>query len=102
MQIIPLLLKEMEQEAAITRKFLPLVPDDKFDWKPHEKSMNMKQLAVHIAELPSWVKMGLTTSELDFSKMDYTPTPVNSTAQLQAIFEKSYEEGRKALSEAKE
>lgn len=102
MQIIPLLLKEMEEEAAITRKMLQRVPDDKFDWKPHEKSMSMKQLTVHIAELPSWVQMGLTTSELDFSKMDYTPTPVNSTAELLAIFEKSYSEGKNSLSAANE
>ncbi len=102
MQIIPLLLKEMEQEAAITRKMLERVPADKFDWKPHEKSMSMKQLTIHIAELPSWVKMALTTSELDFSKMDYTPTPANNSAELLAIFEKSLAEGMEALREAKE
>lgn len=102
MQIIPLLLKEMEQEAAITRKMLERVPGDKFSWKPHEKSMTMQQLTVHIAELPSWVKMALTTSELDFSKMDYTPTPVSNTSDLLAIFEKSFSEGKEALNEAKE
>jgi uncharacterized damage-inducible protein DinB len=102
MEIIPLLLKEMEQEAQTTRKFLQLVPQDKFDWKPHEKSMKMETLAVHIAELPSWVKMALTTSELDFAKMDYTPTQVSDTAGLVAIFEKSLEEGKSALNSASE
>jgi uncharacterized damage-inducible protein DinB len=102
MQIIPLLLKEMDQEAAVTRKFLNIVPAEKFGWKPHEKSMVMSALTVHIAELPSWVKMALTTSELDFAKMDYTPTPVSSTEELVQIFEKSYAEGREALSTAKE
>ena len=102
MQIIPLLLKEIEQEASSTRKMLERVPADKFSWKPHEKSMPIQQLTVHIAELPSWVKMGLTTSELDFAKMDYTPTPVSSTQDLLALFEKSYSEGKAALTEAKE
>lgn len=102
MQIIPLLLKEIEQEAAITRKMLERVPDDKFDWKPHEKSMSMKQLTVHIAELPAWVQMSLTTSELDFAKMDYTPTEVSSTQDLLSIFKKSIAAGKEALSEAKE
>ena len=102
MQVLPLLLKEMEQEAAITRKMLQRVPDDKFDWKPHEKSMNIRQLTVHIAELPAWVQMALTTSELDFSTMDYTPTPVSSTSELLEIFEKSYSQGRESLSAAKE
>jgi uncharacterized damage-inducible protein DinB len=102
MQIIPLLLKEMDQEAAITRKMLQRVPDDKFDWKPHEKSMNIHQLTIHIAELPSWVKMALTTSELDFSTMDYTPTPASSARELLEIFEKSYAEGKNSLASASE
>ena len=102
MQIIPLLLKEMDQEAAITRKMLQLVPADKFDWKPHEKSMNMKSLTVHIAELPSWVKMALNTTELDFAKMDYTPTEASDAHDLLAIFEKSYSAGSEALRSATE
>jgi uncharacterized damage-inducible protein DinB len=102
MEIIPLLLKEIEQEAAITRKMLNRVPDDKWDWKPHEKSMTMKQLTVHLAELPSWIQMGLATSELDFSKFDYKPTPVTNKDDLLALFEKSYDEGRNALSTAAE
>ncbi len=64
--------------------------------------MTMQQLTVHIAELPSWVKMALTTSELDFSKMPYTPTSVSSNSDLLQLFEKSYAEGKEALSTAKE
>lgn len=51
---IEALLKEMEQEGNTTRKMLSRIPDDKYDWKPHEKSMNIRQLAGHIAELPGW------------------------------------------------
>lgn len=102
MNIIPLLLKEMEQEAAITRKMLARVPDDKWDWKPHEKSMSMKQLTTHLAELPGWVHMALTTEELDFAKMDYKPSQVNHTTDLQQIHDKSFEKGKAALSKARE
>jgi uncharacterized damage-inducible protein DinB len=102
MDVIQLLLKEMEQEAQITRKMLERVPDDKWDWKPHEKSMSMKNLTVHIAELPGWVSMGLATSELDFAIMDYKPTEVNSTSELLQVFEKSLEKGKTALQNAKE
>lgn len=102
MEIIPLLLSEMDQEAATTRKFLKLVPVDKFDWKPHEKSMNLKSLSVHIAELPSWVKMGLNTTELDFAKQPYEPAQVDSNEELLSLFEKSFEEGRSALTRARE
>jgi uncharacterized damage-inducible protein DinB len=100
MSLIQMLLKEMDREAATTRKMLALVPADKLDWKPHEKSMTMRQLATHIAELPSWVNMALTTSELDFAKMDYKPTEVSSAEDLLAIHEKSLASGREALEKA--
>jgi len=102
LSIIPLLLKEMDQEAATTRKMLQRVPADKWDWKPHEKSMALRNLTVHIAEIPSWVSMTLNTSELNFEGMDYTPTPVSSTEELLAIFEKSFTEGKAALEKATE
>lgn len=92
----------MEQEAAITRKMLQRVPDDKWDYKPHEKSMGMMNLTTHLAEIPTWVKMGLETPGLDFAAMDWTPTTVSSTDELLSLFEKSYEEGYKSLKEAKE
>lgn len=102
MEIIPLLLKEMEQEAATTRKMLKLVPDDKFDWKPHPKSMTMKQLSTHLAELPSWVAMGLSTEGLDFAAAPYEPTEVGSNSELLDIFENSLASGKQALTAAKE
>lgn len=102
MEVLPLLKKEMQQEAAITRKMLALIPNDKLSWKPHEKSMTMQNLAVHIAELPTWVTMGLTTSELDFAKMDYKPTPVSNTKEIIELFEKSLSVGLTSLDQAKE
>jgi len=102
MKIIELLLKEFDQEIQTTRKMLALVPVDKFDWAPHEKSMKMKALATHIAELPSWVKLGLTTAELDFATAPYEPEIIESNEDLLALLEKSYEAGRNSLSNASE
>jgi len=97
MDIIPMLLKEMEQEAQTTRKMLGRIPEDKYDWRPHEKSMTIRRLATHIAELPGWVKMALTTNELDFAKGEYKPVVINNNAELIAYFEKSYADGREYL-----
>jgi uncharacterized damage-inducible protein DinB len=97
-----MLLKEMEQEAQTTRKMLSRIPDDKFSWKPHEKSMSIKQLATHIAELPTWVSVALTTSELDFAAQAYEPTEVNITTELLELFEKSLAEGKTQLAKATE
>lgn len=102
MNTIELLLKELEQEAQTTRKFLALIPFDKAEWAPHEKSMKMMPLSTHIAELPSWISLGLTTDELDFATAPYQPIVVNNNEELLAIFEKSYEEAKTELSKTKE
>lgn len=92
----------MDAEAATTRKMLSRVPADKWDWKPHEKSMNLKALVVHLAELPAWVSLGLNTSELDFAAAPYNPAQVDDTAALVQLFEKSFAEGHAALEKATE
>jgi len=95
-----MLLKEMQQEAVTTRKMLSAVPSDKLDWQPHPKSMTIRRLATHIAELPGWVTMVLNTTELDFAANNYQPKPVGSTAELMEFFEKTYAGGKAALEAA--
>ncbi len=102
MDILKLLKTEMEQEAETTRKMLKLVKPEDFDFKPHPKSMVMKNLAIHIAELPGWTKMALETSGLDFAKMDYQPTEVNNKEELLDVFEQSLKEGFDVLNSADE
>ncbi|TKK67709.1 DinB family protein [Ilyomonas limi] len=102
MQIIPLLLKELDSEAAITRKMLSRIPDDKYDWKPHEKSMSIRQLAAHIAEIPGWITLALNTNELDFAKGDYKPANVNNTQELLGVLDQSVASAKSALENAKE
>jgi uncharacterized damage-inducible protein DinB len=101
MTILEQISKELESEAVTTRKMLQRVPTDKFGWAPHEKSMTMKRLATHIAELPSWIGMALNTSELDFSDNEYEPVDINDTTQLLEFFEKNLVDGRAQLAKAK-
>ena len=102
MTIINLLLEELQHEAKTTRKMLERVPADKFDWKPHQKSMSLKNLATHLAELPGWITMTLNTDELDFEAAPYTPTAVDSTKDLLELHEQqvaSAVEGLQATNE---
>lgn len=55
MPIIEMMLQELEREAHTTRRVLERVPEDKLGWKPHEKSMSLGQLALHIATTPGAV-----------------------------------------------
>ena len=97
--IISLLQKEIEQEAASTRKMLALIPDDKMDFKPHEKSMVMKQLALHIAEIPTWSKLAVDTESINFAD-SYDAPVYDKNADLMAVFEKSSADGLEALARA--
>ncbi len=96
-KIIQMLLKELDAESSITRKMLQRVPDDKLDWQPHQKSMTLKQLASHVAELPSWITMALTSDGLDFAVTPYQPAPVSNTADLLELHDKSLKNGKKSL-----
>lgn len=64
--------------------------------------MTIKRLATHIAELPGWITMALTTDELDFANNPYTPVTVNTTEELLAYFEKSLTDGQEHLKKADE
>src|SRR5215216_3569385 len=61
------MLPEFDQEMSNTRKTLERVPDEKFGWKPHEKSFAMGPLASHLANLPSWANIGLGMDEFDMA-----------------------------------
>lgn len=89
-RIATALIAEMENEGATTRKCLERVPAEKFDWKPHEKSMTFSRLATHVAEMFGWTNMTVEQPELDFSKMDYKPFEPTTTAELVECFEKNF------------
>ena len=96
MTFIEFFKKQFIEEGATTRKMLSRVPADKFDFKPHEKSMDMKRLAVHIADLPGWLHMTFTSDELDF-KNPYTVPDIQTNEDLLAFFDKRYAEGLSVL-----
>ena len=97
MSTITPLLKEMEMEAQTTRKMLERVPTAYFSWQPHKKSMTVQQLATHIAELPGWVTMAVTTDGLDFAANPYKQEDIHNTIELLDYFDRSLADGRTHL-----
>lgn len=85
------------RESQVTEKMFERLPDDRWDWKPHPKSMTLKQLSSHIAELPTWIPMALTTNELDFATTPYTPPAVQNKQDLMELFNASLEVGQSNL-----
>jgi uncharacterized damage-inducible protein DinB len=98
------LLLDFDAEMANTRKTLERVPVEKSDWKPHEKSMALGRLARHVAELPSWAAMTITTDSLDIAPPGappyQPPPPARSQEELLGLFEKSAAEARAAIAGA--
>lgn len=96
MTFIEFFKRQFMDEATTTRKMLARVPEDQFDYKPHAKSMDMKRLATHIADLPGWISMTFNTDEIDFAQ-PYEQPVINSRADLISYFEKRYAEGLATL-----
>jgi uncharacterized damage-inducible protein DinB len=85
MTIAELLLPEFDQEMASTRKVLERVPDDKFAWKPHDKSFSMAALASHIATMVTWTVDTMNRTEFDLataSMAEMTKTAKNRAEVL--------------------
>ena len=82
------LIAELQMESASTRKMLERVPTEKNAWKPHEKSMALGNLAAHVADLPGWISMTLTTDGLDLATIDYKPMIAETAEELVAHLDK--------------
>jgi uncharacterized damage-inducible protein DinB len=103
MTLSEMLLPEFDEEMVPTRKTLERVPEDKFGWKPHEKSMTMVRLATHVAELPSWAIFTIGKDSFDIAPKDgpaYQPPKINLRQGLLDIFDKNIIAARAAIAGA--
>jgi uncharacterized damage-inducible protein DinB len=102
MAISNALLPEFDNEMANTRKTLERVPDDKFAWKPHDKSSPMGNLAGHLANLPSWASLAIHQDSLDLAPggVPVSTPPLNSQAEVLETFDKNVAGARAAIAGA--
>jgi uncharacterized damage-inducible protein DinB len=87
MSVSQAFLQEFDHEAKTTRRVLERVPADRFDWKPHPKSMSLGELAMHTAMNPGAICGWASEDETTF-KGDKTPVPT-STAEIVAAHDTS-------------
>lgn len=100
MAISDSLLPELDQEAAGTRKTLARIPEDKLDWKPHEKSYSFRELASHISNLPSLAAMVAGESGLDIAPVGEEPVrqeTADSVEHAVQIFDRNIASAREAI-----
>ena len=96
MALIDALLPEFDHEMAVTRKVLERVPDGQFDWKPHQKSMSLGQLAQHVATIPTWGKVAMSQDSFDMAT-DQRGAQLPSRAEILALFDRNVSDARAAL-----
>jgi uncharacterized damage-inducible protein DinB len=65
MKLTEFLKAEIDREVERSRRALAEVPADKYDWKPHDKSMIFGYLADMVATIPTWITMEIKQDELD-------------------------------------
>lgn len=97
MPIAESLLPEFDHEMRLTRRVLERVPVEQGDFKPHERSFSMLQLATHVANLPLWGLITLTTDGLDVASPQPQPPLVKSTPELLAFFDGNVAKARPVL-----
>lgn len=99
MTISETLLPEFDQEMANTRAMLERVPEDKFGWKPHEKSMTMGRLASHVAEMPNWAVFAIKQDKLEMTP-GQKPFLADSKSELMDALSSNVAAAREAIASA--
>ena len=96
MPIADALVPEFDHEMVTTRKLLERVPEDKFDWKPHAKSMTLGGLATHVANIVWWGEVTLDKPEFN-AEGQQVAAPAASRAELLETFDKNVTTTRASL-----
>ena len=95
MRIAEYLRAEFEEQAAVTRKFLERLPEDKLMWQPHPKSMTAGQLAYHLALVPGNVSRASQTDLMQPPDFKF-PQPA-SVQEILGVFDESIAAVREIL-----
>ena len=88
------LLADYDHEIGTTRRLLERLPDDKFSWKPHPKSMSLGGLATHLANLPHWGGAILNDASFDLAAAPPNLADRTSRADILAAFDQVSRETR--------
>jgi uncharacterized damage-inducible protein DinB len=92
--------EELDREVERSRKALEQVPDGKYQWKPHDKSMTFGYLADMVATIPTWITMEINRDELDIAPAEGQGTrkaPKETSADLVKALDEAAAEARSAL-----
>ena len=88
---------DIEQELASTRRVLERLPDEKWTWRPHEKSMALGELATHIVNIPLWMQAILDQREFDLATVPMKGEPLANRDAVLELFDSRVKEVESSL-----
>jgi uncharacterized damage-inducible protein DinB len=103
MMLKDLALADFDAEMAATRRFLERVPEGQMDWRPHEKSMKLGRLSMHLAEIPGAARWIFEGDEFSFGTPGQGPPKgreASSNAELIETLDANVERTRAMLNTA--
>ena len=83
------MVNELRQEAQTTKRVLERVPSDKLSWKPHQRSMSLGQLSLHVASIPAQVTRLAQFEEFDASNANFSPPEPKDLEEILTTLESS-------------
>jgi len=92
------LINELRQEAVTTKRVLERLPEEKLSWKPHETSMSLGQLSLHVASIPGNVTRLAQLDAFDASDANFIPPQPESVEQILSAFDESLNSAESYLS----
>jgi len=84
---LALLFPDLDAEIATTRRMLERVPNGNEDWRPHPRSRTLGDLSTHVAQLPGFGIMMLTTDEYDGLAGSRPEPKLSSSAERVKLFD---------------
>lgn len=93
-------LGDFAHEMKTTRAVLARLPEDRFGWKPHEKSMSLGELGAHVANLLRWGVMTLEQDGYDTASGSPSPGVPGSVEELLERFDGLLAEAESRLAAA--
>src|SRR4051812_1821449 len=80
---------DLDRELAVTRRVLERLPESQFNWQPHEKSMPLGQLALHVSDMPDWIRGTFAADDMDAATAPRPPAQMPGSAELLARFDRN-------------
>lgn len=90
------LLQELDEEARTTRRVLERVAEDRLAWRPHDRSMTLGELAMHVALVPGAIADLAAQPGVDVDAGVPRPS-ARSVSELLATLERSVTRAKAVL-----